>query len=50
MTSPYGPVAAPVAKTNHDPRCHACQRRLAEYLTAPYSIRCQRCGEQNVAE
>jgi len=29
------------------PRCWRCNRSLAEYLTAPWSLRCHRCKAQN---
>jgi len=35
-------------KTDRKPQCEVCGRTLAEYLTQPYSLRCKRCGAQNV--
>lgn len=35
-------------RTVYAPKC-SCGRRLAGYLTEPWSIKCPRCGEMNVA-
>lgn len=32
---------------DHSPRCTACARILAGYVTRPWSIRCQRCKTEN---
>lgn len=39
----------PKAGTIAGPTCWRCQRTLADYLTPPYSLRCQRCKAQNTA-
>lgn len=41
----YGPAVA--SETHENPRCWQCGRRLAEYLTEPFSLRCGRCKAQN---
>lgn len=33
--------------TDVDPRCGACQKKLAERLTRPWRIRCIRCSHVN---
>lgn len=40
----YGAMAKTVI--DREPRCLDCGRRLAEYLTRPYSITCPRCKKQ----
>jgi len=44
----YG-AGVDLRRTTFDPRCWRCGRRLAEYLTEPFSIRCQRCKAANRA-
>lgn len=44
MGSFYGDAAE---RTDMRPLCANCGRRLAEYLTPPYSIRCPKCHTQN---
>ncbi len=29
-------------------RCHACNRKLAEWVTAPWYFRCPRCKARNI--
>ena len=39
-----GTIPAPVeVVTDHSPRCWRCNRKLAAYLTRPWSLRCVKC-------
>ena len=33
---------------DHAPRCWRCDRKLADYLTRPWSRKCKRCKAPNV--
>ena len=33
-----------------EPRCWRCKRKLAEDLTRPWNIVCQRCHARNISE
>ena len=46
----YGPDAPTLPGMPEVPRCRNCDRRLAEYLTVPYSLKCPRCGTPNVKD
>ena len=43
-TIQVGPVTMAVAV---HPRCRACDRLLAHYLTKPFALECPRCGVLN---
>jgi phage FluMu protein Com len=34
--------------TDTRPRCYRCRRVLAELVTRPWHIKCERCGEGNL--
>lgn len=37
------------AVTDHEPRCWRCNRKLAHYMTRPWSVQCSRCKAANHA-
>lgn len=43
MTNPYGESPT----TDERPRCWRCDKLLAESLTRPWSISCNRCKAKN---
>lgn len=44
MGNPYGSAGASTVKS---PRCWRCKRLLAEMVTSPWRIRCNRCKAVN---
>lgn len=44
-----GAATALVEETvvDYPPRCHRCNRALAEYLARPWSLRCRHCRAYN---
>jgi len=48
MTTTAEPPPAS-ATIDHEPRCWRCGRRLAEYISRPWSLRCQKCKAPNAS-
>lgn len=43
----YEPAPDPPSPTDHNIRCHRCNKLLAEFASRPWSIRCLRCKAPN---
>lgn len=42
-------MAADTVQTDQEPRCWRCRKKLAEYLSRPWEIICQRCHAVNAS-